>query len=340
MGLLVKLGLRRPSKWERHTLLDWFLDSPLQALVYHLYLVILWLRGNPVRPPRNRPPIKVVCLSDTHDSIVQRVPDGLVSRKPQHTQRVPDGDLLIHCGDLTSDGTAASIQKQIDWLVSLPHQHKVLVCGNHDSWFDINARKEEDILGQRSVNLKSVHYLERKSITLAFKGGRRLNIYGAPDLPQCGGSDNAFQYTSHQNPWAGSIPMDTDILITHTPPQHHLDLSLGCPSLLQEIWQKKPKAHIFGHVHWGRGTQAVFWDDCQKSYEKVMSRRKRGPIWDVLPNRGWIDVFKVLFHGVMGILWQWFWLGGVSSGSVMINAAVQHGNSGELTKKTPITIEI
>ncbi|KAI0023061.1 Metallo-dependent phosphatase [Xylariomycetidae sp. FL0641] len=325
MGLLVKLGLRRRMKWEPPTLLDWFLDSPLQAVVYHLYLIILWLRGNPVSPPRHREAIKIVCLSDTHESIVQNVPDG---------------DLLIHCGDMVSDGTAASIQKQIDWLDSLPHQHKVLVCGNHDSWFDINARAEEDALGHRSVNTKSVHYLERKSITLAFKGGRRLNIYGAPDIPQCGGPDNAFQYTPDQNPWNGSIPLDTEILITHTPPRHHLDLSLGCPNLLAEIWQKKPKLHIFGHVHWGRGTQPIFWDDCQKAYERVMSRPRRGPILDFLPNRGWIDGCRVLLYGGTSILWQWFWLGGASSGSLMINAAMQHGTSGRLTSQSPIMVEV
>ncbi|KAI1498721.1 calcineurin-like phosphoesterase [Biscogniauxia marginata] len=325
MGLLVKLGLRRDIVWERPTLLDRFLDSPIQAAVYHLYLLVLWLRGNPVRPPRNRQPIKIVFLSDTHESVVEKVPDG---------------DLLIHCGDLVNDGTAASIQKQIDWLVSLPHQHKVFVCGNHDSWFDINARTEEDVLAKRTVDIKTVNYLQRSSIMLSFKDGRRLKVYGAPHVPECGGPENAFQYTAQQNPWNDNIPIDTDILITHTPPRHHLDLSLGCPTLLREVWRKKPKVHVFGHVHWGRGTQPVFWDECQKSYERVMSRARRGPVYDMIPSASWIDAWKVLYHGILGILWQWFWLGGVSDGSIMINAAMQHGTSGKLTNKPPITIEI
>ncbi|KAI3322207.1 calcineurin-like phosphoesterase [Xylariaceae sp. AK1471] len=325
MGLLAKLGLRRRLIWERRTLLDWFFESPIQGIIYYLYPIILWLRGNPVRPPRNRSPIKIVCLSDTHDSVVQNVPDG---------------DLLIHCGDLTNDGTAVSIQKQIDWLVSLPHQHKVLVCGNHDSWFDLNSRTEEDTLGHRSVDLKGLHYLERKSVTLSFKGDRNLNIYGAPEIPQCGGSEMAFQYTIDQHPWAGTIPLDTDVLVTHAPPMLHRDLSLGCPGLLAEIWKKKPKVHIFGHVHWGRGTEAVYWDDCQKAYESLMLREKRGPIFDMIPSTRWIDALRVLLYGTKAILWQWFWLGGVTSGSVFINAAMQAGTSGKLTDKPPITIEI
>ena len=176
MGLLTRLGLRRSMIWERPTILDEFLDSPLQAIVWRLYLVVLWLRGIPVMPPKNRQPIKVVCISDTHDAI---------------TTNVPDGDLLIFAGDSSNDGSAASIQAQLDWLDSLPHQHKVFVCGNHDSWFDINGRSEVDTLAHKNVDLKSVHYLQRKSITLAFKCGRRLNVYGAPDLPRCGPSNFA-----------------------------------------------------------------------------------------------------------------------------------------------------
>ncbi|RYP73655.1 hypothetical protein DL771_003543 [Monosporascus sp. 5C6A] len=326
MGLLTNLGLRRPSIWERPTALDEFLDSPLQAIIFRLYLVFLSLRGVPVRPPKNRQPIKVVCISDTHDTIVANVPDG---------------DLLIHAGDSSNDGSAASIQAQIDWLDSLPHRHKVFVCGNHDSWFDIKARSEVDALGQKAVDLKSVHYLQRKSITLAFKCGRRLNIYGAPDLPKCGPSNFAFQYPHDQHPWAGLIPHDTDILVTHTPPVINSDLATAAGAqATDEIWRKKPTVHVFGHVHWGRGKQAVFWDDCQRSYERLMSRKKRGPIYDMIPNGGWLDAIKVLFYGIRSVVWHYAMLGGASSGGVVINAAVQHGNSGKLVKEHPITIEI
>ncbi|KAI1821535.1 calcineurin-like phosphoesterase [Xylaria intraflava] len=326
MGLLVTLGLRRSIPWEPRTVLDWFLDSPLQGIVYFFYPIILWCRGSPIRPPKNGPPIKIVFISDTHDCIVPNVPNG---------------DLLIHCGDMTSIGTAASIQKQIDWLDSLPHRHKVLVCGNHDSWFDLSSRTEEDALGHRSVNLKSLIYLERKSITLTFKGGRRLNIYGAPDIPQCGGSEMAFQYTIDQHPWAGVVPLDTDVLVTHTPPMLHRDHGMGCPGLLGEIWRAKPKIHVFGHVHWGRGTSFGYFDECQKSYESLMSRPKWGPIYDLIPGPAWIDALKVFYHGAKAILWQRFWLGGVSSsGSLLINAAMQVGDTGKLTRKPPITIEI
>lgn len=117
MGWLAWLGLRRANIWERPTALDIVLLSPLQWLVFRFYHLVLWLRGRPFRPPRDRPPIRVVCLSDTHDW------------QPAH---VPDGDLLIHAGDLTDDGSLDAIQKQMDWLATLPHRHKVVIAGNHE----------------------------------------------------------------------------------------------------------------------------------------------------------------------------------------------------------------
>lgn len=176
MGLLEFLHLRRRSVWDPPTPLDIFLSSPLQWLIYRTYHLILLLRGHPFYPPKDNPPIRVVCLSDTHDGIVANIPDG---------------DLLIHAGDLTTDGTVADIQRQIDWLDALPHRHKVLVAGNHDSWFDPSARKAEDRAQGRTVDLKSLNYLQDRLVSLEFKGGRMLNVYGAGDIPKCGGSSFA-----------------------------------------------------------------------------------------------------------------------------------------------------
>jgi hypothetical protein len=179
MALLTTLGLRRPNIWERPTVLDHLLTSPLRWLAALLYRLLLALRGRPFRAPR-RDPIRVVCLSDTHD---------------QAPAAVPPGDLLIHCGDLTNPGTAADIQRQVDWLVRLPHRHKVLVAGNHDSWFDPAARKVICARGLEEegavVDLKGLTYLENTAVTLEFDGGRQLNLFGGPALPACGGDDFA-----------------------------------------------------------------------------------------------------------------------------------------------------
>lgn len=189
MGLLTVLRLRRPNPWEPPTLLDALLSSPLQHLITILYHIILFCRGHPFHPPRSRPPIRVVCLSDTHDRVVYRIPDG---------------DLLIHAGDLTDDGSLAKIQEQVDWLAGLPHQHKVVVAGNHDGWFDrdtsIRRKADAEVVGmgeggdagtRGGVEWKGVRYLHDEMAILEFKGERRLNVYGRSGVPRCGDDSHA-----------------------------------------------------------------------------------------------------------------------------------------------------
>ena len=57
------------------------------------------------------------------------------------------------------------------------------------------------------------------------------------------------------------IPDCIDILITHGPPQGHLDISgppynegdLGCELLRVKVDKQPPKIHVFGHIHGGYG---------------------------------------------------------------------------------------
>lgn len=326
MSLLQQLRLRRPNGWEPPTLLDALLSSPVHFLLAHIYYLILRVRGAPFRPPKGKAPIRIVCLSDTHD---------LVPRN------VPDGDLLIHAGDLTNAGTAHDIQAQIDWLASLPHRHKVLIAGNHDSWFDVRSRTSEDKKNATRLDFKRLHYLQNSTVSLDFADGRKLNVYGAADLPTCGGHDNAFQYQPDRHPWEGRIPVDTDVLVTHTPPKFHLDLGLGCPGLLEEVWRVKPKVHIFGHVHWGRGQESIYFDECQRAYETFMSKEPRGPVFDFVPNRDLVDAIKVIYYGLNAILFKYLMLGpGSNNASLMVNTSCMHGNTKILHEKAAQVVEV
>lgn len=60
-------------------------------------------------------PIRVVSISDTHN----QQPD------------LPDGDLLLHGGDLTQNGTFEELQAQLDWLNSQKHHCKVVIGGKY-----------------------------------------------------------------------------------------------------------------------------------------------------------------------------------------------------------------
>lgn len=54
---------------------------------------------------------RFICISDTHS----------------RTFSVPDGDILLHSGDLTNSGTYADLQITMEWLRQLPHPKKLFV---------------------------------------------------------------------------------------------------------------------------------------------------------------------------------------------------------------------
>ncbi|KXX73266.1 putative rhamnogalacturonate lyase C [Madurella mycetomatis] len=322
--ILVFLGLRRPPSeiFEPPTLLDHLLSSPLQYLVTKIYHTLLFLRGRPFRPPRNKRPIRVVVLSDTHNLTLPR-------------EAIPDGDVLIHCGDLTVDGTVEELQKQLNWLKSLgKFKYRLAIGGNHDVWFDPEQRKGVGMEGE--LDMAGIEYLCDSSLKLQFEGGRRLNVYGWGAIPRCG-DGFAYQYERGNDIWRDRIPIETDVLITHTPPAYHLDLGLGCTSLLDEVWRVKPRLHIFGHVHWGRGKESVYYDKSQRAYESLMARPSSGFIYDLVPSVRWMDAFYVVRYGIGNLLWKWLMLGpGSNNGGLMVNAALMYGNTGRLGNRVAV----
>lgn len=141
----------------------------------------------------------------------------------------------------------------------------------------------------------------------------------------------SYQYARDLPPWEKRIPVSTDILVTHTPPRHHLDINLGCPGLLTEIWRVKPRLHVFGHIHSAHGRESVFWDEGQKAYERLMGRTKGGILADFLPSSAWVDAGKVVWYGIKGILWQYLMVGSRgANGGLLINAALVYQSTTRL----------
>ena len=310
---------RRSEVFEPPTLLEKILSSPLKYLTSLLYRLVNTLRSEAQKPTA---PIRVVCISDTH---CQRSP-------------IPDGDLLIHAGDLANDGSVVEIQEQIDWISSLPHGHKIVIAGNHDTYLDPRSRQTlsaEDQTGD--LNWKDIRYLQHNSVSLTFashsrSSRRRLTIYGAPQIPQCGGANFAFQYPRGQDAWTDTIPEDIDILVTHTPPKYHRDVfapSLGCEWLLHEVWRVRPRLHVCGHCHASAGRETLYWDDAQKAYERAVARKTTGLLSEVFNPWLLIDAVKVLLYGISGVIWDRIW-GGEQRQTVLINASLMINNTGKL----------
>ena len=182
--------------------------------------------------------MKVVLISDTHGF------------QPQ----VPDGDILIHAGDLTMRGTHGQVTEAGNWLNSLPHKYKVVIAGNHDWLFEKNLSEAKTLLGTDII------YLENSDITI-----EGIKIYGSPVQPRF--FDWAFNVNrgdAIRHYW-DMIPTDTDILVTHGPPRQVLDQSnaklhtehCGCDDLFSAIERIRPKIHVFGHIHGGYGKQEM-----------------------------------------------------------------------------------
>jgi hypothetical protein len=118
-------------------------------------------------------------------------------------------------------------------------------------------------------------YLDHASTTVRLSSPSgphtKFNVFGSPYSPKCGSW--GFSYLSpRRDPdtteftklW-DAIPLDADIVVTHTPPRMHCDQAedgrpLGCEALRRALWRVRPSLAVCGHVHQGRGVQRVKWN--------------------------------------------------------------------------------
>lgn len=102
------------------------------------------------------PPIRIICISDTHNA----------------TYPLPPGGILVHGGDLTAHGTFDEVQAQLRWLSSQPHAHKIVIAGNHDIILDeacdtkFLVRDENSAEERRKLDWSGIRYLQDEAVTL------------------------------------------------------------------------------------------------------------------------------------------------------------------------------
>lgn len=183
--------------------------------------------------------MKIVCISDTHCQLDK--------------VKVPKGDLLIHAGDLTFQGKHDEVLKELKIIGSLPHKHKVLICGNHDWLGEWNPELMKSLCTDLGIT-----YLNEESVVID-----SIKIYGAPHQPEfCNWAFNVPRGKELAKIWS-KIPDDTNILVTHGPPYGILDVAprgehVGCVDLLARIHNLPDLTHhIFGHIHCEYGTRTI-----------------------------------------------------------------------------------
>jgi calcineurin-like phosphoesterase family protein len=137
------LNRQPPTVWEQFKL------CPLLFLSRLLYTP-------PIQSKHQPDKIQIVCISDTHNTHDSQPP-------------VPNGDILIHAGDLTVSGTKHELDNVLSWLESQPHPHKFFIGGNHDTCLAVTP----DIHGYISSTYPSLTYLQESSTHVMIRGPRQ-----------------------------------------------------------------------------------------------------------------------------------------------------------------------
>ena len=181
--------------------------------------------------------MRFVAISDTHG---------------KHNFELPEGDVLLHAGDVSSRGLKTEIQRFLDWFAGLDYTYKIFIAGNHDFFFE--EASADDI---QAMIPPEIIYLNDSGVEIA-----GIHIWGSPIQPWF--YDWAFNRQrgpAIQKHW-DLIPANSDIVITHGPVFGIHDrtvsgLPVGCEDLLPVIQRIKPKVHLCGHIHEAYGSRQV-----------------------------------------------------------------------------------
>jgi Icc-related predicted phosphoesterase len=196
--------------------------------------------------------MKLVLISDTHNRHNHLTSVGMGNI-------LPEGDLLIHSGDLTGVGHKGEVESVFKWFkeVAPRYTHGVaFIAGNHDRSFDPKfndgIQKPDWLLEKLSSLPSNIHYLENSDITI-----NGVKIWGSPVSPWFHGDRWAFNVHRGADIWEvwDQISNDTDIVVTHGPVAYKLDyipsqnVYVGCEQLRVAMDRVKPIIHTTGHIH-------------------------------------------------------------------------------------------
>jgi len=196
--------------------------------------------------------MKCVIISDSHN---------------QHRSiNLPDGDILIHCGDFTMGGKEHEIVEFLKWLgeVEKRYQKVFIVPGNHDGAIVGYRLIYQDLLKEHTKNTVDLWletYLKNK--VYMFDG---YSFFGFPYVPFHRTVNPFFLEEDAHEELVDNIP-DCNILVSHGPPLGYLDVggyyskNLGSFALKEKILNMPDlKLMTFGHIHECGGKEYKYKD--------------------------------------------------------------------------------
>lgn len=160
--------------------------------------------------------MRIIQISDTHS-------------KHHLLTDLPPADVIVHCGDITENGTEEEVLDFLNWFITLSYKHKIFVTGNHDLclW---------DAMGIEDLP-ENVHFLQDCECEI-----EGITFFGL-----------AYNHSEQV------IPPDADVLVSHEPPFMILDkdnnIHWGNADLKKKILEVKTRYHFFGHIHGAYGTE-------------------------------------------------------------------------------------
>lgn len=227
--------------------------------------------------------MRIVCISDTHG-----LHNGIANP-------IPKGDVLVHAGDCTNRGREKEIEEFVYWYQNLKgFDTKIFIAGNHDFGFEhYNGVRHNNqapwlhnLLNEENLSQSDVVYLhDSEFIIESPEFSRPIKFYGSPWQPWF--YDWAFNLPRFgdelKSKW-DLIPEDTNVLITHGPPNGYGDyvynwrqpgVNVGCELLIGRIMDVKPTLNVFGHIHEGNG---VYYNDDTTFVNASVCNSKYKPI--------------------------------------------------------------
>lgn len=213
-------------------------------------MLIFRLAEVPTSPSGKFPVVRFVALSDTH-----RYHGGV---------DVPRGEVLIYAGDACGNyGRHSDLGRHFEdflsWLSvqSRRFEHVFFIAGNHETLLD----EQQGDCSSGHAQLKRF-LKETPNCTYLYNepcSYRGLRLFGSPVTVSRVETEGKKYYsrgferkTEERSTLWANLPEKLDLLITHSPPFHHLcSQRNGCQLLAKRlsVMRRPPRFHVFGHDH-------------------------------------------------------------------------------------------
>lgn len=196
-------------------------------------------------------PLRMVVISDTHgfEGALSKFASEEDGNPHSNDFLLPHADVLMHCGDFAASGSRktqrAAARRLDEFLARQTHiPEKIVVQGNHDP----DSTAKVLFPSSKAIYVRSSSTITVNGVNIALEPFSRRMAYR-----------NSRRQSASASSAASSFPK-CDILVSHEPPKHVLDLtyhgfSAGSFYLkdLVERAEHKPRLWLCGHIHESRG---------------------------------------------------------------------------------------